>query len=156
MFVWNTDAILKEMTRHLPRHVTAISEAVEAYGTSRWMKALEDAFASLERISIDYGVMEKAMEVRCVGCRFSWKDVGGWQALSDYLPRAEGENYFNGDLKQLDSKRNLIFCEDPEETIMLVGVQDLVVVRAGRKTLITHKDRAEEVKKLVEKMHEEE
>ncbi|MBW1942638.1 MAG: mannose-1-phosphate guanylyltransferase [Deltaproteobacteria bacterium] len=154
MFVWNTDNILDEMTRYLPHHVKAISEAVQAFDTSRWMEALEGAFASLERISIDYGVMEKAMEVRCVWCRFSWKDVGGWQALSDYLPQAEGGNYFRGHLEQLDSKGNLVFCEDPEETVMLVGVQDLIAVRSGGNTLITHKDRAEEVKKLVEKMQE--
>ena len=155
MFVWNTETILAEMTRHLPRHVTAISEAVEAFGTSRWAKALEVSFASLEGISIDYGVMEKAKEVRCVGCRFSWKDVGGWQALSDYLPQMEGGNYFHGRLEQMDSEGNLVFCEDPEETIMLVGVRDLIAVRAGMNTLITHKDRAEEVKKLVEKMQNE-
>lgn len=155
MFVWNTDTILQEMTRHLPHHVKALSEAVEAFGTSRWVKALDAAFASLERISIDYGVMEKAMEVRCVGCRFSWKDMGGWQALRDYLPRAEGGNTFRGRLRHLDAKGNLAFCEDPEETLMLVGVQDLIVVRAGGNTLIAHKDRAEEVKQLVEKMQEE-
>jgi mannose-1-phosphate guanylyltransferase len=155
MFVWSTDAILNEMARHLPRHVTAISEAFEAYGSSRWLKAMEEAFASLDRISVDYGVMEKASEVRCVRCRFSWKDVGGWQALSEYLPRAEGGNYFRGHLEQLDSEENLVFCEDPEETVMLVGVRDLIAVRAGDKTLITHKDRAEEVKILVEKMQNE-
>lgn len=152
MFAWTADAILEEMDRHLPRHVQALSSAVQARDTSQWPEALEKAFRSLERVSVDYGVMEKASNVRCAGCRFSWKDVGGWQALRDYLPKAEGGNCFRGHVFALDAKENLVFCEDAEEKVILVGVQDLIAVRAGKKTLIAHKDRAEEVKALVEKI----
>jgi mannose-1-phosphate guanylyltransferase len=56
-----------------------------------------------------------------------------------------------GRLARLDAEDNLVFCEDREETVMLIGVKGLVVVRAGDRTLIVPRERAEEVKKLAEK-----
>jgi mannose-1-phosphate guanylyltransferase len=141
MFVWTADAILKEIEAHLPHHMEAISEAVTYDGTPQWPAVLSKCFESLETISVDYGVMEKAKEVRCVAARFSWTDVGGWLALRDFLPRDEDGNSFRGQVLILDAKENLIFSEDPEETVMLVGVEDLVLVRAGKRTLLVHKDR---------------
>jgi len=81
---------------------------------------------------------------------FSWSDVGGWNAIKDYLTRDEAGNYLRGHVRNLDSERNLVFCENGNEAVMLIGVRDLVVVRADGKTLITHKDRTEDIKKLVQ------
>jgi len=154
MFVWTADAILREMARHLPNHVEVLSSVVDSDQTPEWDAALKRAFQSLERVSIDFGVMEKAQKVCCVASRFSWKDVGGWPALKSCLPQDEAGNCCRGKPMTLDAANNLVFCEDPEETVMLIGVEDLVIVRAGTRTLITHKDRTEEVKELVEGLDE--
>ncbi|MBN1849560.1 MAG: mannose-1-phosphate guanylyltransferase [Deltaproteobacteria bacterium] len=150
MFVWRTDTILKEMERHISRHLEAISDAVRYDCTPQWPEMLEKAFSALEAISIDYAVMEKAQEVRCVDCRFSWSDVGGWNAMKDYMPRDKAGNYLRGQVKSMDSNGNLVFCEDRDEKVLLISVKDLIVVRTGGKTLITHKDHTEDIKKLVQ------
>jgi mannose-1-phosphate guanylyltransferase len=152
MFVWTAEAILKEMAIHLPNHVKVLSHAVEFDQTPQWADALKTAFESLHRVSIDFGVMEKAQKVCCVASRFSWRDVGGWLALESCLSQDEAGNCCYGEPVTLDATDNLVFCEDPEETVMLIGVKDLVIVRVGARTLITHKDRTEDVKKLVERM----
>jgi mannose-1-phosphate guanylyltransferase len=152
MFVWTAEAILREIENHLAGHMRAIAGAVGFDGTPRWEGALKEAFDPLTAISIDYAVMEKASAVRCVAARFSWTDVGGWQALRDFLDHDEHGNCSRGEVHVLDAKGNLVFCEDPGETVMLVGVENLVAVRAGRRTLIVHKDHAERVKELVENM----
>lgn len=152
MFVWTADAILKEMKTHLPEHVEALSSVVDFDQTPRWDDALRAAFQSLRRISIDFGVMEKAQKVCCVASGFSWKDVGGWPAIKSCLSADEAGNCCRGEPITLDATNNLVFCEDPEETVMLIGVEDLVIVRAGTRTLITQKDRTEDIKLLVEKM----
>lgn len=151
IFVWTVDTILKEMERHIPFHLKSIYKAVRFNGTTRWLEALEKAFESLKTISIDYAVMEKAQNVRCVECTFSWSDVGSWNVIKDFLPKDEDDNFFRGHLIASNSHGNLIFCEDKRETVMLVGVKDLVVVRSGNKTLITHEDQSEEIKKLVQR-----
>jgi mannose-1-phosphate guanylyltransferase len=154
MFVWTADAILKEIETHLPNHAKALVGVAEYDRTPEWDLALKAAFDLLEPISIDFGVMEKAQNVRCVASTFAWSDVGGWLALKGYLLEDEAGNFCRADALTLDATDNLIFCEDPKETIVLIGVKDLVVVRAGSATLITHKDRTEDVKKLVETMGE--
>jgi mannose-1-phosphate guanylyltransferase len=81
--------------------------------------------------------------------------VGGWLALKGCLAEDKAGNYCRGNILTLDATGNLVFSQKPDETILLVGVEDLVIVRTGGKTLITHKDRTEDVKKLVERMNEE-
>ena len=152
MFVWTADAILKEIETHLPNHAKALFDAVAFDKTPQWNHALKAAFESLHAVSIDFAVMEKAQNVCCVASKFSWRDVGGWLALRSCLPEDETGNYCRGKTLTLDATDNFVFCEDPEDTTVLIGVKDLVIVRAGPLTLITHKDRAEDLKKLVQTM----
>jgi mannose-1-phosphate guanylyltransferase len=152
MFVWTADDILKELEKHLPGHVNNLSTAVTFDKTPQWNQALKEAFELLHPVSIDYGVMEKANNVCCVASEFLWHDVGGWLALQNFLPEDETGNYCRGKALTLDATDNVLFCEDPDETMVLIGVKDLVVVRSGAITLITHKDRAEDLKKIVESM----
>ncbi len=152
MFVWNADAILAEMKLNIPKHIEHLTRAVENLETAQWQVTLQREFGKLERISIDFAVMEKARDVRCVAGDFTWKDVGGWLAIQDFLTCDENGNYTKGYFHSLDARDNLVFCEQPQETIVMVGINDVVVVRAGTKTLVVHKDRLEDVKKIVESM----
>ena len=149
MFVWTVDAIIAELQRLLPDHLRHLEPAVKRDGQADWEQALRDGFEPLARTSIDFGVMEKAREVRCVVPSFQWSDVGGWLALEEHLEQDAQGNAHLGRLREHDSRRNLVFCEEPGETVALVGVEDLVVVRAGDKTLITHRNNTEAIKKLV-------
>lgn len=152
MFVWTADVVLRQIEMHLPNHAKALSRIAPFDQTPEWEEALKVAFEAVHGVSIDLGVMEKVQNVCCVASKFSWSDVGGWLALKGCLSEDEAGNCCRGESLTLDARNNLIFCEDPEETVMLVGVKDLVIVRAGARTLVTHKDRTEDIKKLVEAM----
>lgn len=149
IFVWTTAAILAELTQRLPDHLAALERAVAADGTADFASELRRAFEPLRAISIDYAVMEHARQVHCVEATFAWSDVGGWVALADFLERDAFENAARGQLHVLDAEGNLAFCEDSREHVALVGVRDLVVVRAGDRTLVTTRTRAEDIKQLV-------
>ncbi len=149
MFVWQTSTILSELEMNLPDHVERIGEAVKLDGSDGWEAALERAFEPLASISIDFAVMEKAKEVCCVSASFEWSDVGGWLALADHLPVDDEGNHYHAELHSLDSRDNLVFSEDESERVMLVGVEGLIVVHSGDRILVTRKERAEEIKKLV-------
>ena len=152
MFVWTAGAVLSELERHLPEHVRSLSRAVDAWGAPQWKATLDREFTGLERISIDYAVMEKARDVRCVAGEFSWKDVGGWLAVQEGLEVDDHGNRTRGRVYTLDAGDNLVFCDQPGETLALLGLSDVVVVRAGDKTLVARKDRLEDVKRIVEAM----
>lgn len=152
MFCWTASAVLGELERQLPEHTARIAAAVEADGTPEVAERLATAFSPLATVSIDFGVMEKAADVRCVAARFDWSDVGGWLALRELLTADRDGNRARGRLHTLEAGRNLVFCEDPGETVLLAGVDDLVVVRSGGRTLVAHADRLEEIKALVQRI----
>jgi mannose-1-phosphate guanylyltransferase len=154
MFVWTAESVLQEIKKYLREHFENLSKALDVYGTERWPAALQKAFSSIPAISIDYGVMEKARDVRCVIAQFSWTDVGGWLAIEQYLKRDDKGNHSRGEIHALNSTNNLIYCEDEDEKVVIVGLDQIAVVRSGKKTLVAHRDRMEDVKKIIQSLNE--
>jgi mannose-1-phosphate guanylyltransferase len=151
MFVWQTTAILEEIRTWLPQHFAALSSLGRHDGTQGWQKALEVAFSAIEPISIDYGVMEKTKTpLRCVASLFSWTDVGSWPAMENFLARDASGNKTRGNVKAHGASGNLVFCEIPDETVALIGVDDLIVVRSGNRTLVARKGDVDRLKELGE------
>ncbi len=146
MFVWTTDAILAEIEQHLPAHLHHLRPLMQFDGKAEWPEALRRAFSEIPSVSIDYGVMEKASAVRIVAASFSWSDVGGWPAVDAFLEKDNHGNACRGQVRAVDAQYNWVFSEDPEEIIALVGVNDLIVVRSGKKTLIVPREQAEETR----------
>jgi mannose-1-phosphate guanylyltransferase len=154
MFVWTAEAILRELEKNLPHHYRCMTRAAVSDGTPSWEKALQDAFHEVSAISIDYGVMEKAARVRAVAAQFAWSDVGGWLSLETFMPKDSEGNAARGEIITLDARGNLVFCEDADEQVMMIGLADLIIVRTGKKTLIMKKDRAENLKDIVRMLEE--
>lgn len=150
MFVFGVDAMIGALAQHLPRHIELLAPVVDA-GLDD-VKAFAAAFEQLDKISIDKGVMEKHRTVLCVPARFSWSDVGSFPALADHLPHDSNGNAHRGNVHALDAKDNVVWCEDANEEVAIVGLEGVVVVRAGNRTLVMPRSRAEDVKKLVEGM----
>ena len=96
--------------------------------------------------------MEGARNLRMLAAEFYWNDVGGWLALEEFLEKDASGNARRGKIEALDAKSNLVYCDNPEETVALIGVEGLVVVRSGGTTLVVPKEKAEEIKKLVKRL----
>lgn len=154
MFCWTTSAILAELELHLPRHLELLAPAAAAYGTPAFEAELEKGFRELTPISVDYAILEKAQRRAAVVADFDWSDVGGWLALEPWLDSSEG-NKHRGRIAEVDAQGNIVFCQPADELVALVGVEKLVVVRSGNRTLVAHRDRLEEVKKLVSRLQPE-
>ena len=152
MFVWTVEAIMREIDKHLPEHARFLFPLGEEWGDLGWESKLRAAFAKVSKISIDFGVMEKAERVVMIKAPFDWSDVGGWRALSAFLRRDAAANAVRGQVRGLEARGNIVYCDDEREEVALVGVDDLVVVRVGSRTLVAHKDKAEEIKALVERI----
>ena len=146
MFVFSTDAMIGALAQCLPQHLEILAPVVDGGGD------LAAAFEQLPRVSIDKGVMEKHQPVLCVPAKFSWSDVGSFPALADHLAKDASNNAVRGVVHALDARDNVVWCEDPDEVVAVVGLEGVVVVRAGNRTLVVPKSRAEDVKKLVESL----
>jgi mannose-1-phosphate guanylyltransferase len=156
MFVWQVGTIQKAFEACAPelwRQLGAIRDGLRA-GHSL-VELLERIYPSLEKISVDYAIMEQAKDVRVVRSAFDWDDVGEWPAIErHHRPDARG-NAVRGSVCMEGSERNIVLTGD-DHTVALVGVSDLIVVHTTDATLVCSKERAQEIKLLVQQLGEKE
>lgn len=148
MFVWSVPTVLSEFNRHAPELADFISQ-IRAPGN--FERILREEFGKLPRTSFDYAIMEKADRVLVVEASFDWDDVGGWRALSRYFKNDQQNNAANCAVTAVDSSDNIIFDQDGT-TVALLGVHNLIVVRARDAILVCHRHQAEKIKDLVAKL----
>ena len=117
---------------------------------SEFQAALERDFPVLDKISIDYAVMEKARNIVVCKGTFAWDDVGSWPALESHLGKDGQGNATKGDVETLDSARNIVVSDG--RLTALVGVDDLVVVQAEGVTLVCSKARSQDIKGLLARL----
>jgi len=135
IFAWRADAILKAIRRHMPRLAGVLSN----YSDAR--------YRALPKVSIDYGVLEKARNVKAVIADFDWDDVGSWRALERIMKKDKNGNVIKAKAKVIDT-RNCIIIGDKKHTIGTIGVDNIVVVHTPQATLVCSKEAAERVKEL--------
>jgi len=145
MFAWRVDALLALMDEHLPALGAALRPAMCHAGRRR-TAAIARAYRRVTPISIDYGLMEKARDVVVIRAEFPWNDVGSWAALAD-LPR---DDRARAPVVAVDASRYVVFS--PERLVALVGVDDVIVVDAPDALLICRRDRAQDVRRVVEEL----
>lgn len=150
MFIWSVRAIENALERHRPPLKSLIDDLTPVAHTSAFSDALRDAYADLEKISIDYALMEKADNILMVRGTFAWDDVGAWPALENHFESDAKGNVSIGDSETVDANQNIVYSKG--RLTALIGVSDLIVVQADDATLICPRDRAQDVKKLVEKL----
>jgi len=151
MFVWKASAILEAIMRHLPEHASRLAAIRAAFGTSRLPAVLADEYPSIPRISIDFGVMEKADNVAVVEADFGWDDVGSWPAAASHRPADDRGNVAEGQAVLQDARGCAVFSEDGH-LVAGLGVEDLVIVHTKDATLVCRRDRATDLKALVEEI----
>lgn len=152
MFVWQAKTILRQLEQFLPSSHKGLEEIAAQWDSSEGLETLNRIFPTLEKISIDYAVMEKADNVLMVVLPCSWVDLGSWSTLSEVVPAdGQGNVTVASVAELLDSRNNIIVSED-DHLLALVGLQDLVVVHSPDATLICHKDQAQLVRNLVAKL----
>ena len=148
MFIWTADSLLDALDKYQPPLKAMADVMGAAEGTPGFYTRLEEEYGKLEKISIDYAVMEKADNILTAAGNFGWYDVGSWPALEDHFERDEAGNVVIGSGKLLDAGGNIVVSD--ERLTAIIGVKDLVVVQAENATLICPKDRAQEVKAMVQ------
>jgi mannose-1-phosphate guanylyltransferase len=153
MFIWKAATILNEIEKHLPRLHACLAEVAQVLGTEEERAVLERTWPEVEKETIDFGVMEKAEEVVVIPAEIGWSDVGSWASLRELLPRDGDGNVVVGHHVGLETKGALIYS--PDRLVATVGVEDLIVVDTEDAILVCSRDRAQEVKALVERLEEE-
>lgn len=139
IFVWNVKTLMEEISECLPEHFQRLGK-----GFDNWDTDLDAAYEGLIKVSVDIGIMEKVQNIRMIPADFYWSDVGGWDAI-EKMAGSRGKVYGN-------DGTSFVFCEDPNETVALLGVDNCIVIRSGNKTLVVSRDKLDEIRELVKKI----
>jgi mannose-1-phosphate guanylyltransferase len=147
MFIWKASVLLEQYKVFLPDMYECLMNISEAVGTEYEAEIVEQEYAKIDGISIDYGILEKSNAVYVMETNFTWDDIGSWTALERYLKQDDNGNSTKGIVKTLDS-RNCILYGD-KRLIAAVGVEDLIVVETEDVILVCKKDRDQDIKQLL-------
>jgi mannose-1-phosphate guanylyltransferase/mannose-6-phosphate isomerase len=131
----------------LPQSALSIADQLRRAGAFRDPQ-LVTLYARLEPISIDYGIMERSPNLRMVPAKFRWSDLGSWVALDEVIKKDKTGNILRGNTVSIGSQNTTIFAGD--RLIATIGLKDMVVVDTPDATLVTPKDRVQDVRKIVE------
>ncbi len=150
IFLWKTHTILQAIKEHLPEMYEKLLEFEKTINTEKEKDALFKLYNECNSISIDFGVMEQAKNIVIVKALFKWDDVGHWNALERIKRKNKHNNIEEGDVITIDSEDNIIYSQDG--LIATIGVQDLVIVRTEKITLVCNKRDVNEIKNLLKQL----
>ncbi|HEY6100421.1 MAG TPA: mannose-1-phosphate guanylyltransferase [Anaeromyxobacter sp.] len=151
IFLFRADVILDEIRRAMPVLGEQLDVIQGTLGTPAYARTLRRVFPDCPSISIDYGVMEKSKRIAVVPADFGWSDVGSFAALADVRPTDHLGNVAEGDAFVIDGRNNVVVANG-KRPVAVVGIEDVVVVDAGDAVLVCRRDRAQDVRKVVEEL----
>lgn len=151
MFLFSAGAYLAELEKWEPDVASACKRAIAGCTSDLdFLRPEAEAFSASPAISIDYAVMERTDNAMVVSADMGWSDVGSWSSLWQVSQQDGDGNAISGDVVTQDVQDSYIRSEGP--LVAAVGVRDLVVVATKDAVLAVHKDSAQDVKLIVDKL----
>lgn len=150
VFVWKVSVILQQYKKLLPDVYEALMQIYEAAGTERETQALNEVYGQIRAISVDVGILERTRDILVVSGEFGWNDVGSLDMIAALHERDESGNVVIGDVLQMQSKNNIIYAQN--KLVVTLGLEDTIVIETPDVTFVCPKERAQEVKQIVEEI----
>jgi len=163
MFLWSARTLASALLEHLPKTAALLQQIAATFGTRKFAATLSRLYPKCENISIDYAVLEprsgkgeQNSNIICLPADFGWNDLGSWTALHEHhvgksQPKDENliaaEGFFT-----LNAQGNYI--HSPGKFVAVLGVSNLVVVETEDALLITTREQAQDVGKVVKHLDE--
>lgn len=149
IFLWNIRAIRKAFRAHQPSIADVFKRGDEIMGTSAEEAFIQQMFPTCPNISLDYGIMEKADDVRVIFADFGWSDLGTWGSLYDLGKKDDNSNVsLRGDTMFYDSTGNVVTLPDGHLAV-IQGMQDMIVAQNGKVLLICRKQDEQSIRQMV-------
>jgi mannose-1-phosphate guanylyltransferase len=139
MFIFTAQTVIQELHTFAPEMMSILTtQGVSAYPT-------------IPKLSIDYALMEKTSLTHVIPAQFGWDDLGDWNAIERLL-KGDAVNVELAQHLGLDTQGAILYSTSPEDVLVTIGVEDLVVVRDGNVTLIADKNRTQEIKQVLQQI----
>ena len=150
LFVFKISVFLDAVKQFAPALYSDLRKIQSDFGNPSFEQTLDTIYRAVESISVDYGIMEHAKNIYLVEGNFVWNDLGSWELVYLTSQKDENGNAGSGVSVIVDSKNSYVYSETG--LIALVGLNDVIVVQDGNTTLVCKRDKAEEIKKVVDRL----
>jgi mannose-1-phosphate guanylyltransferase len=163
IFLWSASTLANAVREHLPETAPLLESIAAAYGTPGFEEVFHALYPRCENISVDYAVLEPRSakgehlsHLYCLPAEFTWNDLGSWASLYEYQLDSRLRGDAEGNVSEteghlaIDAVNNYIFS--PRKFVALVGVKNLVIVDTEDALLIAHRDRSQDVGKIVKEL----
>ncbi len=159
IFVFGVDAFLAELARQRPQLNDGIARIADAWDSPARDATLAEIWPGLEKISVDYGVLEGAAaagKVATVPADMPWSDVGDFDSLGESLPTDESGNLLIAGQAEIIARdvKDAVIVSTTDRVVAVIGLDDVVVVDTADATLVCARSRAQEVKQIVEELRQ--
>ena len=144
IFIWKADVFLEELKQYLPGLYSQLSSINSKDDIAK-------AWPQIKAISVDYGIMERSRKIALIPADFYWTDLGSWDALEEILPKDKKGNLIRADSLDCDSRGICAFSRS-SRLIATIGLKDLIIADTPDALLVCDKRRAQDVKKIVERL----
>ncbi len=153
MFIWRAGQALQEFEHQQPELYRTLQTIQAAIGKDNYQVALEQAWAAMPKISLDYAVMEQAEQMAMIPVDIGWSDIGNWAAVYDELAEAPGDNVVmeDGQHIAIDTQGALI---NSKRMVVTIGLRDVVIVDTDDVLMVCDLKKAQDVKKAVQHMQQ--
>jgi mannose-1-phosphate guanylyltransferase/mannose-6-phosphate isomerase len=152
IFLFRAVSMVELFERHAPEILVACRQALNEATTDFGAKQLGDSYRRAPSISLDYAIVEKTSDISCVPLSTSWSDLGSWSELWSFLAKDERGNVVRGEGKVCLEGAKDNYAYSDHASVVLVGVENLVVVSMGDAVLVASKESAEAIKAVVDKL----
>ncbi|UES40883.1 mannose-1-phosphate guanylyltransferase/mannose-6-phosphate isomerase [Roseibium aggregatum] len=151
IFLYAANTMIDAFKKHQPELYENIVAVMKTrHGDLDFTRLNQESFEALDNISIDYAIMEKADNVVCAPVAPEWDDLGSWSAIWTVLDKDAQGNSGLGDARFLDSSNCLAYAE--RGLVSVIGLEDVMVIATTDSVLVAHKDKAQDVKTVVEQL----
>jgi mannose-1-phosphate guanylyltransferase/mannose-6-phosphate isomerase len=153
MFLFSASRFLEELAAHAGDVLAACQRAAAETAVRRGAVELGESFLASPAISIDYAVMERTPRGAVVPMSAGWSDVGSWSALHDIVARDDRGNGASGNVVMEECANTYVAAQN--RLVVAIGLDDVVIVESNDAVLVVRRDRAQDVKRIVDRLKSE-
>ncbi|HPH78914.1 MAG TPA: mannose-1-phosphate guanylyltransferase [bacterium] len=152
MFIYPATVMMKKIAHNMPSNYKIFQQIDKIINTKQEKKLLADLYDQLEKISIDYGIMEKSPDLLVIPADIGWNDIGNWSALKDVLSDTNHANVTKGNLISIDTQGSLIYGS--KKPIATIGVKNMIIVDTDDILFVCPKNKSADIKKIINYLKE--
>ena len=153
MFIWQVKRIMAEFQRQMPNFYEQLLMVKSAIDTLDYEQTLSQIWPTVQKETIDYGVMEGAQDVAVIPVDIGWSDVGSWASLFDVLPADEDGNRVIGQHASIDTHDTLVIGD--QRLIATIGLEGLIIIDTEDALLVCAREREQDVRAMVKLLEKE-